>query len=500
VQGAAAASDDGRLSPDVIRVAVVVIVGAIMSILDTTIVNVALETLARDLNTSLATIQWVATAYLLALATVIPLTGWAAERFGPRRVWMTVVAGFVVTSALCGLAWSAESLIAFRVLQGLAGGMIMPIGMITLAQAAGPKRVGRVMSVVGVPMLLGPALGPLLGGLIVTDLSWRWIFYVNLPIGVLGLVLAARLLPEGRAQGRQEGPGQLDWRGLAMLSPGVALIVFGLSEVSTHGSVTVVRLLPIVAGVTLTAGFVARSRRLRAPVVDVRLFDHRGFAAAGVTVFLVGASLFAALLLLPLYFQLARGLSPVQAGLLMAPQGLAAAVGMNRAGRLTDRIGGGPVVVGGLLILALGTVAFTQVRAGTSYWLLEASLMARGVGLGFSMMPAMAAAYATLERSQVPRATPMLNVLQRVGGSLGTAMVAVVLQHELVARVGGGLSAARSRTAGGAPLAAAFAHTYWWVMASIVVAMVPALVLARTQRVAARRESADRAAAATSVG
>jgi EmrB/QacA subfamily drug resistance transporter len=493
-------SDDGRLSPEILRVAVVVIVGAIMSILDTTIVNVALETLARDLEAPLATIQWVATGYLLALATVIPLTGWAAERFGPRSVWMTVVAGFVATSALCGLAWSAESLIAFRVLQGLAGGMIMPIGMITLAQAAGPERVGRVMSVVGVPMLLGPALGPLLGGLIVTHLSWRWIFYVNLPIGLLGLVLAARLLPRERAQGRHSGPAHLDWRGLLMLSPGVALVVFGLSEVSTHGSISVLRVAPVVAGLSLVAGFVARSRRLRDPVVDVGLFEHRGFAAAGVTVFLVGASLFGALLLLPLYFQIARGLSPLQAGLLMAPQGLAAAVGMNRAGRLTDRIGGGPVVVAGLVMLMLGTVAFTQVRADTSYWLLEASLMARGVGLAFAMMPAMAAAYATLERSQVPRATPMLNVLQRVGGSLGTAVVAVVLQHELVARVGGGLSAARSGRVDDAPLATAFGHTYWWVMASIVVALVPALILTRTQRTAARREAAAHAAAAASVG
>ena len=164
------------LPADVRPIAIVVIVGAIMSILDTTIVNVALQTLRTELGASLATIQWVSTGYLLALASVIPLTGWAAERFGPRRVWMTVVTAFVLTSALCGLAWSAGALIAFRVLQGLAGGMIMPVGMITLAQAAGPQRMGRTMSVVGVPMLLGPVLGPVIGGLIVTHLSWRWIF------------------------------------------------------------------------------------------------------------------------------------------------------------------------------------------------------------------------------------------------------------------------------------------------------------------------------------
>jgi EmrB/QacA subfamily drug resistance transporter len=486
-------NEDGRLEPEVRAVAIVVIVGAIMSILDTTIVNVALESLSRDLDAPLSTIQWVATGYLLALATVIPVTGWAAERFGPRRVWMTVVSGFVATSALCGLAWSAESLIAFRVLQGLAGGMIMPIGMITLAQAAGPRRVGRVMSVVGVPMLLGPVLGPVIGGLIVTHLSWRWIFLVNLPIGLVGLALAARLLPTARAQGLGTGPARLDWRGLLLLSPGVALVVFGLSEISTHGSLSASGLGPVVGGLALVAGFVLHAWRAPAPLVDVRLFREHGFAAAGATIFLVGAALFGALLLLPLYFQIARGQSPLEAGLLMAPQGLGAALGMNRAGRLTDRIGGGPVVVAGLLMLMGGTVAFTQVGANTSYAVLEASLVLRGVGLGFTMMPAMAAAYSTLERTQVPRATPMLNVVQRIGGSLGTAVLAVVLQRQL----GGQVVAGAGSPAG---VAAAFAHTYWWAMAITALAIVPAVVLALTQRAHARREAAAAPTPAATVG
>jgi EmrB/QacA subfamily drug resistance transporter len=396
----------------------------------------------------------------------------------------------VATSALCGAAWSAESLIAFRVLQGLAGGMIMPIGMITLAQAAGPRRVGRVMSVVGVPMLLAPVLGPVLGGVLVTHLSWRWIFYVNLPIGLVGLVLAARLLPEGRAEGRDGGPGRLDWRGLLLLSPGVALVVFGLSEISTQGSLTVGRALPLIAGGALVVAFALRAWRTPAPVVDVRLFEDRGFAAAAVSVFLVGAALFGSLLLLPLYFQIARDVSPLQAGLLIAPQGLGAALGMNGAGRLTDRMGGGPVAVAGLFALMLGTVAFTQVHAGTPYWVLELSLFVRGIGLAFTMMPAMAAAYSTLERWQVPRATPMLNVMQRVGGSLGTAVLAVVLQHQL--------AQAEDRSAG--PLASAFAHTYWWAMAITAVALVPALVLAHAQRAARRSDAAGAPAPLPTVG
>jgi EmrB/QacA subfamily drug resistance transporter len=492
-------SDDGGLSPEIRKVAIVVIVGAIMSILDTTIVNVALESLSRDLDAPLSTIQWVATGYLLSLATVIPLTGWAAERFGPRRVWMTVVSAFVVTSALCGLAWSAESLIAFRVLQGFAGGMIMPIGMITLAQTAGPDRVGRVMSVIGVPMLLAPVLGPVLGGLIVTHLSWRWIFLVNLPIGLIGLTLAARLMPAGRSIGRggEGAPSKLDWQGLLLLSPGLGLVVFGLSEVSTQGGVTVTRLLPVLAGLALVVAFVVRAWRCESPLVDVQLFRHRGFAAAGATVFLVGGALFGALLVLPLYYQVARGESPLDAGLLMAPQGVGAALGMNRAGRLVDRTGGGRVVIAGLAMLMVGTIAFTQVAPDTSFWLLGGSLVVRGFGLGFTMMPAMAAAYATIGREQVPRATPMLNVLQRVGGSLGTAVLAVVLERQIATQLGGGAGsgslgavpdAARARVA--APLATAFAHTYWWTMAMTALALVPAAVLAVTERRAARQRKA----------
>lgn len=504
-----------ELPKDVQRIAIVVIIGAVMTIIDTTIVNVALETLRVDLDAPLSTLQWVTTGYLLALAGVIPLTGWAAERFGPRRVWLTVVAGFVVTSGLCGLAWNVESLIAFRVLQGAAAGMIMPIGMITLAQAAGPQRMGRVMSIVGVPMLLAPVVGPVLGGLIVESISWRWIFLVNLPVGAVGLVLAARLLPReraiGRAGGAGAGPPPLDWRGLILLSPGVSLLVFGLAEYGTERTFTgtPTAWLPVLLGLTAIAAFTVRAWHTAHPLVDVRLFRNPGFSAAAATTFLVGGALFGSLLLLPLYFQLARGESALVAGALLAPQGLGAALTMNTSGKLTDRIGAGPVLLVGLVILSAGTIVFCFVGPESSYWLLGAGMFLRGVGLGATMMPAMAAAYATLDRSQVPGATPQLNVVQRVGGALGAALLTVLLQNRITSEItaaradaglagtaapgGDGLSgaplseAARERLV--EPLSAAFAHTYWWALALTATAVVPALVLARVE-LRARRQSA----------
>src|ERR671925_1631613 len=178
----------------------VVVVVTIMAILDVTIVNVAIPTLGREPGTSIATIQWVMTGYLLAFAAVIPLAGWTSGRFGPKRVWLASLLAFMAGSVLAGSAWSIEALIGFRVLQGLGGGLLMPVGQTILAQAAGPQRMGRVMSVVGVPMLLGPILGPVIGGLIVDQWSWRWIFFVNLPVGLAALLLAWRLLggPERR--------------------------------------------------------------------------------------------------------------------------------------------------------------------------------------------------------------------------------------------------------------------------------------------------------------
>ena len=498
--GAPASTD--KLGREVWIVAAVVTVGTVMSILDTTIVNVALETLSRELDASLSTIQWVSTGYMLSLAVVIPLTGWMSERFGAKQVWMTSVGLFGVGSVLCGLAWSAESLIGFRILQGLGGGMIMPVGMSLLAQTAGPSRVGRVMSVIGVPTLLGPILGPVIGGLIVDSISWRWIFYVNVPIAIVALGLAARLL---HAEAGRADAGRLDWLGILLLSPGLAGIVFGLSETETHGGLGApIAWIPIVVGLVLIVLFVRHAWFADRPLIDVRLFRNTGFSAAAATTFLLGGSLFGTLIVLPLYYQIGRGESALAAGLLLAPQGLGAALAMPVAGRLTDRVGGGRVALVGLVIMTLGTIPFAFVGSTTSYGLLAAVLVVRGIGMGGTMMPAMAAAFAALEGPQVPRATSALNAIQRVGGSIGTALLAVVLQHQIATQLGGRAGGqgtlqrlprgVRERVA--EPLASAFAHTFWWAVALGALALIPTIVLAVSQRRARRQESLQQVAEA----
>ncbi len=418
-----------RIEADVWRVSAVVILGSMMSILDTTIVNVALDTLGRDLHAQISQIQWVSTGYMLSLAAVIPVSGWAARRFGAKQIYLVSLVLFTAGSALCGLATSSTELILFRVLQGVGGGMIMPVVQLMMAEAAGPERMGRVMSVVAAPMMLAPILGPALGGLILDHASWRWIFYVNVPVGIVAFVLALRMLP--RVERRPADP--LDIRGLALMALGLPLITYGLAEVGSTGSFSSIKVIvPAFIGIGLIVIFARHALRARFPLLNLRLYSRPTFSSASAAMFFLAAALFGGMILLPLYWQQIRHQSVVDTGLLTAPQGLGAALAMPIAGRLTDRHGGGPLALIGIAIVGVTTIPFGLIGAHTSIVWLSVAMVVRGVGIGFGFMPAMTAAFAALDRSELAHATPQLNVLQRVGGSIGTAVLAVVLQRASV--------------------------------------------------------------------
>jgi EmrB/QacA subfamily drug resistance transporter len=445
-----------------------VILGAIMSVLDTTIVNIALDDLSKDLHSSLDSIQWVITGYLLALAAVIPITGWAARRFGARRLYLISLVLFTIGSALCGLAWSSGSLVAFRVLQGVGGGMLLPIGQIVLVKAAGPRNLPRVMSAIGVPIILAPVFGPTLGGLLLEHAGWQWIFLVNVPVGILAVAVALRMLPRDEP----EEAGSLDAIGLGLVATGLVGLTYGLAQSGSAGSLTAPSVLvPGLLGVVLIAAFVLRALRIPAPLLDVRLYADRAFAAASVTTFCLGAALFGAMILMPLYFQTVRGESAVTTGLLLMPQGIGAAIAMRMSARATERWGGGLTALGGGIVTVVATVPFVLIGGGTSYWLIGAAMVFRGFGIGMSMMPSMTAAFAVLRPDQISHASPQLNVLQRVGGSMGTAILSVVLGNHL---------ASASPGADGA--AGAFGTTYWWVLGVTAIALVPTAILAIVER------------------
>jgi len=484
---AGANADGFTLTPELRRTSTVVVLGSIMSILDTTIVAVALATLGRDFHVSVATIQWVTTGYLLALAMVIPVTGWAVDRFGAKLVWMTSLILFVIGSSLCGAAWSANSLIGFRLLQGIGGGMLLPVGQSILARASGPQRMGRVMSIIGVPMVMGPIMGPIIGGLIVSNYSWRWIFYINVPIGIATLVVSSRWLPKWDTDDRSRP--SFDTLGFCLLSPGLAALVYSLSEVGTTGSFTDTSVVvSFVLGLALMAGFVLHALRIKNPLLELRLFKDRTFTIANICIFVLGATLFGSMFLLPLYYQIARGQPAWVAGLLMAPQGIGAAFIMRKAGSITDRVGPRRIVPFGILVMAAATVPFAFVTTSTSEVLLAATLFARGLGLGLTMMPVTAAAYFGLNHAEIPNASTTMNIVRQVGGSVATALFAVVLERQIVAQLG-----TASKSAGGSggiissavklppqvadPVAAAFANTFWWAVGAILLAFIPTLFL-----------------------
>jgi EmrB/QacA subfamily drug resistance transporter len=452
-------------------------VGALVTVLSATIVNVAIPTLGRELDASLLEVQWVATAYLLSLTAVIPLAGWASERFGARRVWLASLFSFLAGSVLCAAAPTAEALIAARILQGLGGGLVLPVGQAMLVRRTDPRRLGQVLSVFALVNLSGPALGPVLGGIVVGEVSWRWLFLINVPLCAIPLALGLRILqPEDGARGRR-----LDVVGLALLPPGLALLTYGLARTASGGGVDASALATLAAGVVLVAAFVLHARgRGREALLDLDLLADRGFRACAAMSGSFGALMFGMLFLLPLYWEAVRGRTPLEAGLLMLPQAVGSLISLLNVGRLSDRHGSRTMVLAGLVIASLATIPFAFADEDTPYALLLPALLLRGLGLSGVLVPSNAAAFRGLPRASVPYATSLLTVLLRVGASLGVAVVAAVLQSRVGAALPGTTPSEQLELLhGGAGEAAdvvapAFGVTAGVLLALTVITLVPA--------------------------
>ncbi len=421
-------AETDKLDREVLLVAGVVVLSAIMSILDVTVVSVALPTFMTEFEATYAEVAWAMTGYTLALATVIPLTGWAADRFGTKRLFMLALVLFTAGSVLCSLADDVSTLVLFRVLQGLGGGMLMPLGMTIMTRAAGPHRIGRVMAVLGIPMLLGPIGGPILGGWLIDSASWHWIFLINLPVGIAAFVFAALVLPADSPEPSES----FDFVGMLLLSPGLAAFLYGVSSTPETGTLLAAKVLvPAAIGLVLVVGFVFHAFRTVHPLIDLHLFKNRQLTVAVVTMSLFAIAFFGASLLFPSYFLQVRGETTLAAGLLLAPQGLGAMVSMPIAGNLADRTGAGRIVMTGVALIVAGMAVFTQVGAETSYTLLLGGLFIMGLGMGATMMPIMTAALQTLTDHNLARGSTLMNIVQQVAGSIGTAVFSVILTNSV---------------------------------------------------------------------
>jgi len=459
-----------KIDAAVLKVAGVVVLGAIMSILDITVVNVALETFRHafvgegEEPLLYSHVAWTVTGYTLALATVIPLSGWAADRFGTKRLYMTAVFLFTAGSALCATAWDINVLIAFRVLQGFGGGMLMPIGMTIMTRAAGPARMGRLMAILGIPMLLGPICGPIIGGWLIDKASWHWIFLINVPLGIAALIYAFVVLPKDSPEPSES----FDFLGMLLMSPGLAAFLYGVSSIPSKGTANDPQVyLPMAAGVILIGVFVFHSFRPEHPLLDLRLFANRNLTVAIVTMFMFAGAFFGGLLLVPQYFQQVGGESPLQAGLLVAPQGIGAMLTMPIAGNLADKLPIGRIVPVGLMIILVGMFGFTQVTDTSSYGVLIAFLVVMGLGMGATMMPLFTSALKVLKAHEVARGSTLLNITQQIAASVGVAIMSVVLTNQIKDQ--------RSLPV----IADGYATTFWVAFVLVALTLIPAFLLPR---------------------
>jgi EmrB/QacA subfamily drug resistance transporter len=433
-------SSGGQAGRSWIAAVLVALIGAFMSILDSTIVNVAIPTIMHVFNTNVSTVQWVTTIYMLALGVVVPLSGWAGDRIGFKRLYMLSLGVFAFGSLLCTLSWSVYSLIAARTIQALGGGMIMPTTMAMVYRMVPQKNIGSAMGVLGIALLVAPAIGPTLGGYLVEYVDWRWIFTINLPIGAIGILLSIVFLPDFPAA----EAGKIDLGGALTAGTGLFTLLLALSKGGDWGWTAEPTVLLFYTSAVSLGLFIYLELTCSNPLLDLRIFRYPVFTLANVMVVVTTIGLFAGIFYIPLFLQTIRGLGAMETGLLMMPAALFSGLLMPLVGKLYDRIGPKFLAVAGLLALTWTTYLFHYIDVVTPNRVLITWLLLRSLGMSFAMMPAQTAAIAGLPSEIVGRASAITNIINRVAGSFGIAVLTSILNHRIAlhtSRIAGQITA-----------------------------------------------------------
>lgn len=462
--------EKGKLDPLVLRVAVAMVVGALAPLLDSTMTNVAIDAIATSMRTTLSIVQWVTTGYMLAMGLAVPITVWAVKRFGAKRIYLLSLGIFLVGSILSSLSWSIGSLIVFRFLQGIGAGIIMPTLMTEMVEISGNRDIGRIMAIISVPALFAPILGPVLGGIIVNRLSWRWIFYVNIPVTVLAFVTALRSVPKDKLSDSKQ---PLDAIGILLLSPALAILIYGISQISRHSELGLTVIIPLALGIALLIAFIVYGLNTKKEtILDLRLFRSSDFTVSNILLFISGILSNGAMLILPLYYQDVRKENALFAGLWLLPQGIGMLLTRSWAGRMADRGGSRNIMLFSIIVSAIGTVPFAFANAVSNSILLAATLFIRGMGMGGIFIVAMSSAYTGLTKDQVPHASSATRIFQNIGGAFGSAILATILQHHMT-----------DQNSNHQIVLGAFNITFWWIVAFTLVAVIPAVLLPMDKKI-----------------
>jgi EmrB/QacA subfamily drug resistance transporter len=411
-----------RLKPEY-SVAAVFVAALFMSIMDSTVVNVAIPTLARDFDASNASVQWVVTAYLLSLALWIPASGWVGDRFGTKRVFLVALGLFTAGSVLCGVADSLPQLVLFRVLQGVGGGIMTPVGTAMLFRAFPPARRAKASQVLIVPTVLAPAVGPVIGGLLIEHLSWRWVFYVNVPVGLVVLVFGAVFLHEHR----EAAAGRFDVPGFLLSGTGLALVLYAISEGPVRGWVSAPVLGAGAIGLAACVLLVRVELRRPDPMLDLRLLGDRLFRTSNLVCLFAYAAFLGLLFVMPIFLQEARGASALSSGLTTFPEAVGVLVSSQLVGRLYPRVGPRRLMTGGLVGLTVLIASMALLGAGSSVWTIRLLMFATGAAMAYVLLPQQAATFATISSADTGRASAIYNTQRQTAAALGVALLATVL-------------------------------------------------------------------------
>ncbi|WP_068780594.1 MDR family MFS transporter [Paenibacillus sp. GM2] len=419
-----------KLPKELIRMALILVLGAVAPMLDTTMVNIAVNQFAYDFHSSLDTIQWVITGYVLATAIAVPFSGWLINRFDGKHIYLAAELLFLISSILSGISWSIESLIAFRLIQGFSAGLIIPLLTTLLVKAAGQENMGKLMSIVGLPIILGPILGPVIGGGIVEYFSWRWIFFVNIPFGVIALYFIYKKLPSFPAANKQ---AKLDGFGIIVLGALSVSYIYGITQAASGSGFGNAKAIAfIIIGVILTVVYVIYAfSKPKKVVVPLNLFKYRSFSASIISLVLAGIGTNGAMLLLPLFFQNIRNDSVVLTGLSLIPQGLGMLVARPVIGKMIDKFGAKIVVMIAIVITLIGTIPFLWFTQNTNYGVMAVVLFIRGMGVGGITIPIMTDSYTGLSKNQIPQASIATRIIQNIGGAFGSALLATIVAQQM---------------------------------------------------------------------